>query len=517
MLCCSKSVAPSDGKEASHEHTSSELAATEDDNRVLADMGYKPELYRGFNGFMSLAFCFTAVSVIPSISVGFSYAIYLGGSAELVWAWVVASFFSIISGLAMAEIASVYPSAGSVYHWAGQIGGAEHAPISSFICGWFNWIGNVGGDAAFASGFATVVAYAANMNDSGTELSTGQQVGISIAVIVVWSIMNTMRTDQQGWLNNFAIAFQVSATFIIIIVILVLSDNRASADYVFTNYYDGTGIKKEGVDGYAVILGIIGALFAFSGYEAGAHMAEETRDARTAAPWGITGTVILCSVVGFAYILGMLFATPDITTLENPVQDIYTMAAGRRGGYGLMILLAIMFFFAGMSSTTVTARITFAMLRDGAIPYSEYFRGVWSNTKAPVRSVLLVCICESLLLLLPLGSSAALAAITGTCVVGYQISYAIPIVLRVVHHRAWVPGKWNLGRWSLPVSCVASAWLILSSIPFFWPTYYPVDKEVMNYTVVVVFGVLVLAAAYWLVSARHHFVGPKRVENATPL
>ena len=55
-------------------------------------------------------------------------------------------------------------------------------------------------------------------------------------------------------------------------------------------------------------------------YEAGAHMAEETRDARTAAPRGIIATVLCCGGFGLVYILGMLFATPDITALEVPVQ-----------------------------------------------------------------------------------------------------------------------------------------------------------------------------------------------------
>jgi amino acid transporter len=49
-------------------------------------------------------------------------------------------------------------------------------------------------------------------------------------------------------------------------------------------------------------------------------MAEETRDARTAAPRGIIATVLCCGVFGLVYILGMLFATPDITALEVPVQ-----------------------------------------------------------------------------------------------------------------------------------------------------------------------------------------------------
>ncbi len=64
---------------------------TEQDAKVLNLMGYKQELYRGFTGFMAFAFCFTAVSIIPSISLGFNNSIGVGGPAVLTW-WVVVDF-----------------------------------------------------------------------------------------------------------------------------------------------------------------------------------------------------------------------------------------------------------------------------------------------------------------------------------------------------------------------------------------------------------------------------------------
>ena len=87
------------------------------DEEVLRHMGYKQELYRGFTAFMSFAFCCTAVNVLASLSVEFNFLIIAGGSGVACWAWVIASFFTILISLSLAEICSVYPSAGSVYHW----------------------------------------------------------------------------------------------------------------------------------------------------------------------------------------------------------------------------------------------------------------------------------------------------------------------------------------------------------------------------------------------------------------
>jgi amino acid transporter len=87
------------------------------DVRLLREMGYSQELYRGFSPLMSFAFCFTAVNVLTSISLGFTFTLNTGGSGVAIWSWLIGSFCTILIGLSLAEICSVYPSAGSVYHW----------------------------------------------------------------------------------------------------------------------------------------------------------------------------------------------------------------------------------------------------------------------------------------------------------------------------------------------------------------------------------------------------------------
>lgn len=61
---------------------------------------------------------------------------------------------SQVVSYSMAEICSAYPSAGSVYHWSAQLVPPKYAPLASYICGWFNFLGNAAGDASFAYFFA---------------------------------------------------------------------------------------------------------------------------------------------------------------------------------------------------------------------------------------------------------------------------------------------------------------------------------------------------------------------------
>ena len=103
----------------------------------------------------------------------------------------------------MAEICSSYPSAGSVYHWAGMLSTPKWAPLASYSTVWLNYIGNAAADASFASGFAQVLAAVYELVDvNGIEEKT--QYGISIAIMVFWGLCNALRVDKQGWINNFA-------------------------------------------------------------------------------------------------------------------------------------------------------------------------------------------------------------------------------------------------------------------------------------------------------------------------
>lgn len=70
------------------------------------------------------------------------------------WGFIVVYVMSTIVAYSMAEICAAYPSAGSVYHWSAQLVPAKYAPLASYVCGWFNFVGNAAGDSSFAFFFA---------------------------------------------------------------------------------------------------------------------------------------------------------------------------------------------------------------------------------------------------------------------------------------------------------------------------------------------------------------------------
>jgi len=457
----------------------------------------------------------------------------------------------LFTGLAMAEICSTYPQSGSVYYWTGQMAPPSWAPYLSFMVGWINFLGNMANSTSFANGCITILASAVTMK-TGAVLSVGVQVALSLVLLTFWCLQNCLRIDQQGWITAASAACQVIGSFALVIATLGTRTPSDTASEVFFFYYNGTGIDSVG---YVSCLGVLVSLYCYGGFEAGSHLAEETRNASKVAPRGIVYCMIISFLTGLFLILGFLYCTPtDKAALElgypsgvallldrpctdptcggldpsgnTPVNASFTgpgtvggqalvnlfwFTAGENGGFALALILAFLVYLSGMASVTSVSRMIFSMARDNAFPFSKHLRKVNEKTKSPVYSILVTFICQGLLLLLPLGSSTAFVQITAMSSIGFQLSYGIPIFLKLTTGRkVFQPNWFNLGRLSEPVGWVAVGWIICSTVILFFPQEAPINASNMNYAIAIIPGLLFLATIYWVVAARFSFNGPIR-------
>ncbi len=120
----------------------SSAAATEfhdEDERQLAEMGYKQELKRGWSAFSNFAISFTIISVLAGCFTTYGQAWNNGGPVAISWGWPLISIPILIIGFCMSEIVAKYPTAGGIYWWAARLGG----PAWGWFTGWFNLIGLV--------------------------------------------------------------------------------------------------------------------------------------------------------------------------------------------------------------------------------------------------------------------------------------------------------------------------------------------------------------------------------------
>jgi amino acid transporter len=326
-----------------------------------------------------------------------------------------------------------------------------------------------------------------------------------------------IRIDHQAYFHSFGAYFQIVCTLVILFSLWSTcknSGNQATISEVFFGTYNGTGFSNYP---YVVLIGTLSALYSLVGYEAAGHMAEETVNAGKSVPCGILYTIIGTSVCGFIYIISLLFATAHnvdfFVKSDFTVTDVFKKCSGNEMASILTVFIICNMFFSGMSSETVTVRLAFALARDGGFPYSKTLRYVDPRTRTPIYSVVLVFLTGVVLLLLDLVSTTAFTAVTSISTIGYQISYAIPIILRITYFRnRFIGADFQLGKYSFMCGLISSIFLVFTSILFTFPTEYPITIENFNYSIFVFIGFAGVATSYWVCHAQYMFKGP-RIQN----
>ena len=96
--------------------------AHDDDERLLHSLGYAQELFRAMGGFQNFAISFTIISILAGCLTSYYIAFNNGGPIAISWGWLLVGAMSTVVSLAMAEIASVFPTAGGLYCWASKLG-----------------------------------------------------------------------------------------------------------------------------------------------------------------------------------------------------------------------------------------------------------------------------------------------------------------------------------------------------------------------------------------------------------
>jgi len=260
---------------------------------------------------------------------------------------------------------------------------------------------------------------------------------------------------------------------------------------------------------YAFLIGLLLAQYTYTGYDASAHMTEETVGAETRAPWGVVMSVVVSFFAGYALLMGLSAATPDLAaagSFVNPVLYILQSRLSYVLGTLLFAVIAVAQFFCGMSSITSNSRMIYAFSRDGAVP----FHNVWHKLdtgRTPRNAVILAAVAAFVLAIPTLFNYTAYLAITSIAVIGLYIAYAIPIFLRQFA-TDFKTGPWHLGAWSRPIGWIAVIWVVFISVLFMLPAANPITPNNFNYTSVVVLGVIVLVTIWWFASARNWFKGP---------
>ncbi|KAJ8770057.1 hypothetical protein K2173_010088 [Erythroxylum novogranatense] len=508
-------------------HTSPNSKVCLDSSTVrLKELGYKQELKRDLSVFSNFAFSFSVVSVITGITTLYNTGLNYGGPVSMVYGWFVACGFTIFVGLAMAEICSAYPTSGGLYYWSAKLAGSKWAPFASWITGWFNivgqWAVTTSIDFSLAQLFQVIILLSTGgANGGGYQASKYVVIAMHGGILFLHAILNSLPISVLSFFGQLAAVWNLVAVLGITIIIPCVATERASAKFVFTHFNSDNG---EGIHNkfYIFVIGLLMSQYTLSGYDASAHMTEETKNADKNGPKGIISAIGISTIFGWLYIVGVTFAVTNIPYLLSTDNDaggyaiaqiFYSVFKNRYGsGVGGIVCLgavSIAIFFCGMSSMTSNSRMAYAFSRDGAMPLSSVWHKV-NKQEVPINAVWLSACISFCMALTYLGSQVAFQAMVSIATIGLYIAYALPTFFRVtLARKSFIPGPFNLGRYSILVGWTAVCWVAIISVLFSLPVAYPITNKTLNYTPVAVGGLLILVISSWIFSARHWFKGPK--------
>ncbi|MCJ1472440.1 hypothetical protein MMC13_001088 [Lambiella insularis] len=487
----------------------------EQDEQRLAELGYKQELRRDWTMMHNFGISFSIISVVTGTTTLFSYGLNTGGPGVMSVGWIVVSAFTFIVGLGMAEIVSAIPTSGGPYFWAARLAPVSHAPFASWITGWFNLLGQVAVTTGITFGLAGLISTTATLS-SDYSPTAGKTIGIYAALLISHGAVNTFGVHILRYLNNTSIVIHSLGVGALAIAVLAKAPTHQNAQFVFATFYDGTGDpgwSTRASPAYVAACGVLMAQYTLTGFDASAHLSEETNNASWNAPMGVITSIGVSAVFGFFLLLALLFSIQDFTntvgtTIGQPVTQILVDVFGTNGAIVLMTLIMVCVWHCGLFSMTSNSRMMFAFSRDGALP--RFFHKVDDRFQSPVRTVWLAAFLSFCLALPSLGSTVAFAAATSIATIGLYVSYGIPILIGLIYPRGFVKGPFNLGMFSRPVALIGVLWIAFISIIFCLPTANPVTSQTLNYTVVAVGIIAVFALGSWVLSARKWFTGPIR-------
>lgn len=496
-----------------------------DDEAMLAELGYKQELHRGMSGFSNFAVSFSIISILAGCITTYYLAMDAGGPIAMSIGWPVVGILVLCVAMAMAEVCSVYPTAGGLYFWAGKLA-RRNKRVWAWYVGWFNFLGEVAVTAAIDYGAA--VTWMALLNlVFGVEVSLASTFVAFIVIIVLHGLLNTFGVNLVKLLSNVSAWWHLVGVAVIVAVLWLVPDQHQSLSWTFTEYRNSTGFDGQifGLLPYAFLVGLLMAQYTYTGYDASAHVAEETMNASTEAPKGIVRSVWVSILAGWILLVSVTAAIQDYdaqraTETGLPPAQIFIDAAGAGLGKTLLFICAVAQFFCGMASVTANSRMSYAFSRDNALPGSRLWSQVNPRTGTPTNSIWLCVVCSVVVALPALWSLTAYAAVTSIAVIGLYIAYVVPVYLRRTNPN-FRQGRWNLGTWSAPIGWIAIVWVVIIVVLFMLPAYAPGTwgDATFNYAPVAVGAVLLFATASWFVRGRKHFMVdvPKGHETKEPM
>ncbi len=483
-----------------------------EDMKVLHGMGYAQELSRSMSKFSNFAISFSIICILSGGINSFAQAISSVGGAGAGIGWIVGCVLSGMFALAMAQIASAFPTAGGLYHWASILGNR----FWGWLTAWLNLLGlitvlgaiNIGTAYFFAGTFGGMFGF------SGTDT---QVVAFVAVITVLQAILNHVGIKVTSFLTDISGYVIFATTAVLVVACLYFAPAiDISRLWTFTNFSGEAGgnvFPASDNVAYLFLLCLLLPVYTITGYDASAHTSEETKNAAMSVPQGIISAVLWSSIVGWVMICAITLAIPDLAVAASQGWGMFfgTMDAIMPSGLKTIIYLGILIaqFLCGLATVTSASRMLFAFSRDDGMPVgSKALASVSPTYRTPVTAIwtsTVLCILYVVLaLLLKVEGTSIYVIVVNSTLVFLFLSFTIPLVAGLL---AYGTAKWpNPGPWALSAGVykLVTILAVVGMGVILFIAVAPPNERVLY----IVAGFIALALILWVTVENRRFEGP---------
>jgi amino acid transporter len=473
------------------------------DEQDLGHFGYAQELFRNMGGFSNFAISFSIISILTGAVTLYGYGLKMGGPLEMSRGWPLATVFTLLLAASMAELCSAYPTSGAMYHWAAALGGRAAA--------WFVAALNIVGLIAALAGINFSAAQFV-LPFLGISPSSSHVFLMFAFTLVVHGLINHFGVRLVAVLNNTSVVIHIIGVFAIAGILYWLAPRQP------ISFLASGGTSTGHPYAWAFLLGLLQAHWTYTGFDGSAHMAEETRDPRRVAPWGMVIAVGVSGVVGYILLLAITLAIRSVPAVlaAHDAQGNAVPAAiailetglGYRFGNALAAIASMAMWFCGLSCVTSASRAIYSLARDHGTPFASIMQQVSAKHGTPVAAIWATVIAS----LAAMAWTGAVPIVTSLSTVALYLAYVIPVALGL---RARLRGsdwptlaKWTLGRWGAALNGIAVAYTFFICFVLMMP-----PNELAAKTLA---GVLAALALVYVFEVRRKYVTPAWVSEQRP-
>jgi len=493
---------------------------TAEDERVLRSLGYEQELARKMGGFSNYAISLSIICILAGGVTSFHQGLSSVGGAAFGLGWPLVCLFSLAVAATMGQVASSFPTAGGLYHWASILGGKGWG----WTTAWLNLLGLVAAVAAINLGALrfTLDSVGPGLGLEPSQWTPATQTAVAIAGVLAicasQALVNHLGIRLTTRLTDFSGYWILAVAALLTVAMLYFATELHPRSLVtFSNFSGERGGNVWPETGSRALLFALSFLlpaYTITGFDASANTAEETVGAAVRVPQGIVRAVAVSGLSGWLMLCAVVAATPNVAEAAamGPSSFGRIVRSVLPGGLAFFIFagIALAQYLCGLAAVTSVSRLAYAFARDGGMPLSRKLRTVSARYQTPAAAIWTVALAAAVATVYtPVYE--ILAAVTA---IFLYISYVLPTALGLrAHGRSWTAmGPWNLGRWYRPLAAVSVVGCVALIVIGMQP---PNEK-----TAWIVGGVLLVMALIWFGGARSRFAGPPAVlllSSSTPL